>query len=131
MGSYSPTGCRWMSFTGAAGTNTTATRWPSDGAGGVTATNTASLTAAMSSSNVYGVFLINAGAAGGNIIIKDHSGTALPGHTIAIVAGTTVPQRIPIGGPDGLVFPTGISASVSAVDIQCSIYFNKGEGPTS
>ena len=121
MGSYSPSGCAWMSFTGAAGVTTA--RWPSDNAGGYTATSTASTTASATSCTVYGILLkVSANA---NIIISNHAGTALVGHTIPIVAGSTVPQYIPLGGPEGLVFPTGISASVSVDTVQCSIYFSR------
>ena len=118
MGSYALSGCKWLTIVG-----TTANHWPLDGLGAGTPTNTLSLTASAKRTTVYGI-LITVTAAG-NIIIANHAETALTGHTIAVTATTVVPQYIPLGGPEGLEFPTGISASASAAGITFTVYFDQ------
>lgn len=122
MGSFAPTGCKWMSLSGA---TSTATRWPSNGVGGVTATAGSSITASATRSVAYGLLLT--ATANGNVVISNHAGTALTGHTIPVTTTTVVPLYIPLGGPDGMSFATGISAKADTSGISFDLYFNQEE----
>lgn len=121
MGSYSPrAGCQWASYSGA---TSTANKWPSNGAGGVTATNTSSVLFGAAGTKVFGLLLT--ATANGNIVISNYAGTAL--HTIAVTTTTVVPQYIPIGGPEGISVATSISSNPSASGIDYALYFERSD----
>lgn len=114
---------QWMTV------SSTSARWPSDGEGGATATNTSSITATNTRTAVQGILLLTAHSAITTITIMAHDGTTAK-HTLTIAANQPCPLPIPIGGVDGIGVGSGISAKTSNAATTCELYFNTLDKPS-
>jgi len=98
-----------------------ATRYPSDGAGGATATATSSELASSPHCTIYGFTVHTVGATDVTVTFVNPAGSALANTGTYLIKTTYVaPGFIPIGGPNGLGINVAGGFGVT-IDVACSI----------
>lgn len=114
-------GSKWMTIA------TTTARWPSNGKGGVTATDTASIVENSKRTLVDGILLLTAHTAATTITIMEQDGSTTV-HALTIAANQACPLPIPIGGENGIDVFSGLSAKTSNAATTYVVYFRRADG---
>ena len=108
MGSYSQLpGSRWMHVTA------TGNHVPTNGAGGVSTTASASELASSTACAVESITVLTAHSSATVITVRDSAGNALAGCAYPIAANQACPFYIPIGGENGRQLNLAAGFSVS------------------
>ena len=110
---FSNSGCDWM--LGVAG----ATRFPTDGQGGATATASSGGLVNVNTVQIVGV-LVSVAAAGA-ITLVDRTSTAIPGLTVTLVAGS-LPGWYAFGD-DGALYTGGNFGMTLAAGITATLFY--------